>query len=129
MSISREFVGTPTSAVDTSVTHQPAKARLEPRLGLGPAPTPPAPGQVPVTLIDPKESLGALQRVERRQGLPHTPPPQVRAGSPLPPLPSHSAAPTHPQYPARHETLALPQDPSEPPADLIRTHLVIAGLT
>lgn len=58
MSISREFVGTPTSTVGTSVTHQPAKARLEPRLGLGPAatPTPPTPRQLLAKCLSPSST-------------------------------------------------------------------------
>ena len=37
MSISLEVVGVLSSPVSTSLAHRPAKARLEPTLGLGPA--------------------------------------------------------------------------------------------
>lgn len=132
MSISREFVGTPTSTVGTSVTHQPAKARLEPRLGRGPAPTP---RQLLAKCLSPSSTpKKAWVPCSEWSGGKDRPPPPVRRLKFELEAPSHPCLPTvRPQpilsTPARQETLALSQDPPQPPAVLIRTHLEITGLT
>lgn len=63
-------MGTPPFSVGTSLAHRTAKARLDP-VGVSVLHSPtPAPRQEPIAFIYPKESLGALLRVEWKQG-PH----------------------------------------------------------
>lgn len=70
MCICRELVGTPPSLVGASLAQRPAKARLDP-VGVSVLHSPtPAPRHEPTTFIYPKESWGALRRVEWEKG-PH----------------------------------------------------------
>lgn len=86
--VSRESVST-LSTVGTSVTHRPAKARLEPRLGLGPAPT----------RANSSTRACHPHRPQRKPGCPAAsgagkgPCASGSSWKPLPPLPSHGFAP------------------------------------